>query len=123
MTDSFRSAARYASAWITAIEWRSAKVISVVRAGIGDCRSSATVRSPPQITRTLQTAENASVASFRGGYFTKAMDPILLIAGAFNLKIASYLTGLLFQKNFTKPKDPAENLPDTSDARSEEEGP
>ena len=57
------------------------------------------------------------------GYFTKAMDPILLIAGAFNLKIASYLTGLLFQKNFTRPKDPAENLPDTSDASSEEEGP
>ena len=45
----------------------------VVRAGIGDCRSSATVRSPPQITRTLQTAENASVISFTGGYFTKTM--------------------------------------------------
>ena len=36
------------------------------------------------------------------GYFTKVMDPILMIVGAFNLKIAAYLTGLLFQKNFTK---------------------
>ena len=58
---SFCSAVRYASASITAIECRSAKVISVVLGGIGDCRSSATVRSPPQITRTLQISENASV--------------------------------------------------------------
>ena len=36
------------------------------------------------------------------GYFTKIMDPILMIAGAFNLKIAAYLTGLIFQKRFTK---------------------
>ena len=37
------------------------------------------------------------------GYFTKVMDPILMIVGAFDLKIAAYLTGLIFQKQFTKP--------------------
>lgn len=35
------------------------------------------------------------------GYFTNVMDPILMVIGAFNLKIASYLTGLIFQKRFT----------------------
>ena len=73
MMASFASAARYASASITAMECRSAKVISVVRGGIGDCRSSATVRSPPQITRTLQIAENASAMAFDGGNLTNTM--------------------------------------------------
>ena len=36
------------------------------------------------------------------GYFTRVMDPILLIVGAFDLKIAAYLTGLIFQKRFTE---------------------
>ncbi len=36
------------------------------------------------------------------GYFTGFMNPILLIIGAFNLKIAAYLAGLIFQKRFTE---------------------
>ena len=42
------------------------------------------------------------IACLAAGYFTQVMDPILMIVGAFNLKIASYLTGLLFQKRFTE---------------------
>ena len=36
------------------------------------------------------------------GYFTGVMNPILLIVGAFNLKIAAYIAGLFFQKKFTE---------------------
>ena len=55
------------------MECRSAKVISVVRAGIGDWRSSATVLSPPQITRTLHIPEKKSAMAFTGGNFTKTI--------------------------------------------------
>ena len=54
---------------------------------------------------------NKLATFMRATYIGRALIPIgliLMVVGAFNLKIASYLTGLIFQKSFTRPEEKKE---------------